>query len=80
VRTRSKGIDLLVDFVKNTSEIDDLAVLYSTLPNDAQSLVERLSPLFSKERIIVSRLGSALGVHGGPGVLAVALRQKGKRR
>jgi DegV family protein with EDD domain len=76
VRTRSKGTDLLLDFVQNAGEIEDLAVLYSTTPADAQDLVERLSPLFPKESIIVSRLGSALGVHGGPGVLAVALRKK----
>jgi DegV family protein with EDD domain len=77
VRTRSKGTDQLVDFVKNAGEIEDLAVLYSTTPGDAQNLVERLSPLFPRDRVIISRLGSALGVHGGPGVLAVALRQKG---
>ncbi len=76
VRTRAKGVDLLVDFAKNAGEIEDLAVLYSTTLDDAQNLVERLSPQFPKERIILSRLGSALGVHGGPGVLAVALRRK----
>jgi DegV family protein with EDD domain len=77
VRTRTKGVELLVDFVRNTPEIEDLAVLYSTTPDDAHNLIERLSPLFPKERIIFSRLGSALGVHGGPGVLGVALRKKG---
>jgi DegV family protein with EDD domain len=80
VRTRSKGTDLLLDFVKNNGEIEDLAILYSTTPDDAHNLVERLSPLLPKEHIIISRLGSALGVHGGPGVLAVALRKKGTHR
>jgi DegV family protein with EDD domain len=76
VRTRSKGTAMLFDFVKSATEIQDLAVLYSTTPEEAQIMVERLSSMFPKERIIVSRLGSALGVHGGPGVLAIALRQK----
>jgi DegV family protein with EDD domain len=79
VRTRSKGKDLLLDFVKNAREIQDLAVLHSTTPDEAQLLVERASLVFPKERIIVARLGSALGVHGGPGILAIALRQKGLR-
>jgi DegV family protein with EDD domain len=76
VRTRSKGIDLLVNFVKTHGEIEDLAVLYSTTPDDARDLVARLGPFFPKDRIITSRLGPALGVHAGPGVLGVALRQK----
>jgi DegV family protein with EDD domain len=77
VRTRSKGTDLLLDFVKNAGQIEDLAVVHSTTPDEALVLAERLSSIFPKERIIMARLGPALGVHGGPGVLAIALRQKG---
>jgi DegV family protein with EDD domain len=77
VRTRSKGMDQLLDFVKNATEIQDLAVLYSTTPDEAQDLVERISPIFPKERTLLARLGPGLGVHGGPGILAVALRDKG---
>jgi DegV family protein with EDD domain len=76
VRTRSKGTDILLDFVKNAGEIQDLAVLHSTTPDEAQVLVERVSSIFPKDRIILARLGPALGVHGGPGILAIALRQK----
>ena len=76
VRTRSKGTDRLLDFVKNATEIQDLAILYSTTLDEAQAFVERTSSIFSKERTILARLGPALGVHGGPGVLAVALREE----
>ena len=76
VRTRSKGIDRLLDFVKNATEIQDLAILHSTTPDEAQALVERTSPIFPKERTILARLGPGLGVHGGPGILAIALREK----
>jgi len=77
VRTRSKGVDRLLDFAKNATEIQDLAVLYSTTPDEAQALIERTSSIFPKERTILARLGPGLGVHGGPGILAVALREKG---
>ena len=77
VRTRSKGIDRLVDFAKSATEIQDLAVIYSTTLDEAQALVDRLSPIFPKERTLLARLGPGLGVHGGPGILAVALREKG---
>jgi len=77
VRTRSKGVDRLLDFAKNATEIQDLAILYSTTPDEAQALIERTSSIFPKERTILARLGPGLGVHGGPGILAIALREKG---
>jgi len=76
VRTRSKGIDRLVDFVKNAREIQDLAVLHSTTPDEAQAIIECTDSVFPKEKTILARLGPGLGVHGGPGVLVVALREK----
>jgi DegV family protein with EDD domain len=76
VRTRSRGVDLLLEFVKNAREIQELAVLYSTTADEARLLVERLGSIWDKDRIILSRVGPALGVHGGPGVLAIALREK----
>ena len=77
VRTRSKGMDQLLNFVKNAREIQDLAILYNTTPDEARALAERTSSLFPKERMILARVGPALGVHSGPGILAIALREKG---
>ncbi len=74
VRTRAKGIDKLVDFVKSVENIQDLAVVYSTTPDEAQALAERIGPIFDRERIVMARLGPVLGVHMGPGVLIVAIR------
>jgi DegV family protein with EDD domain len=76
VRTRSKGIDLLVEFAGKAKDIQDLAVLYNTTPDEAKKLAGRLNAIFPEDRIITARLGPALGVHGGPGLLAVALREK----
>lgn len=73
-RSRAKGIDKLFDFVKNAESIQDLAVAYSTTPNEAQILVERLGSIFPKERIKLVRLGTTLGVHMGPGGLIVGFR------
>jgi DegV family protein with EDD domain len=76
VRTRSKGIDRLVDFVKNAKDVQDLAVLHSTTPDEARAIIELTDSVFPKEQTILARLGPGLGVHGGPGVLLVALREK----
>ncbi len=74
VRTREKGIDKLFDSVKNATDIQDLAIVYNTTLEDAQALTERMGSVFPKERIRLARLGPALGVHAGPGVLLVAFR------
>jgi len=74
VRTRAKGIDKLVDFVKSVEDIQDLAVVYSTTPDEAQALAERIGSVFDREKIVMARLGPVLGVHMGPGLLIVAIR------
>jgi DegV family protein with EDD domain len=73
-RSRAKGIDLLVDFVRNTSNIQDIAVVYNTTLDEAQALVKRLGEYIAEEKIKLARLGPSLGVHAGPGILFVSLR------
>jgi DegV family protein with EDD domain len=75
-RTRAKGIDKLFDFVKNAGDIQDLAVVYNTTPDEAQSLAERIGSVFDREKIRMARVGPGLGVHGGPGAMLVAFRGK----
>jgi len=77
VRSRSKGIDRLVDFVQNAASIQDLAIIYNTTPDEAQTLAERIAPIFAKEKIMIARLGPLLGVHAGPGAVAIAFAEKG---
>jgi DegV family protein with EDD domain len=75
VRTRPKGIDKLFEFVKDVKNIQDLAVVYSTTPDEAQELAERLGSVFDRKKIRIARLGPVLGVHMGPRVLIVAVRE-----
>jgi DegV family protein with EDD domain len=76
VRSRAKGIDTLFNFVKNAPDIQDLAVVYNTTLEEAKDLVGRLGSIFTKAQIRLARLGPALGVHTGPGILFVAVRGK----
>jgi DegV family protein with EDD domain len=76
VRTRAKGMDKLFEFAKNAADIQDLAVVYNTTPDEAQALAERIGSVFDKEKIRMARVGPGLGVHGGPGVMLVAIRGK----
>jgi DegV family protein with EDD domain len=75
VRTRAKGIDKLIEFGQNARNIQDLAVVHSTTPDEAQSLAKQLGPTFDHKRIRIGRVGPALGVHMGPGALIIVKRE-----
>lgn len=75
-RTRTKGVERLYELVKSTLNIQELAIVHSTTPGEANSLKERIASILARERIHLARLGPALGVHGGPGTLILALREK----
>ena len=52
-----------------------MCVAYTTTPDDAKDLSDRLQELIPNEKIILSQVGPVVGTHSGPGVLAVALRK-----
>lgn len=60
VRIRAKGIDELTDFIKSATDIQDLAIVHSTTPDEAQELAERIGSVFPKDRVKLVRLGPTL--------------------
>ena len=77
VRSRAKGIERLFELARDASNnIAELAVIHSTTPDEAETLAERLREFLPADKIHIARFGPVLGVHGGPGVLAVAFRLK----
>ncbi|MFC2006890.1 DegV family protein [Chloroflexota bacterium] len=79
-RARSKvaGIDYLYNWVAGFSNIEALAVEHTTVPDDADMLVERFGSFFPKENIHRSTVSPVLGVHGGPGAIAVTVLEAEK--
>jgi DegV family protein with EDD domain len=77
VRSRVAGMDYLYNFVAGFSRIEELAVEHATTPDDAEELIERLSPLFAKERIYRSTVSPVIGTHTGPHVLSVSVLEAG---
>ncbi|MFH1003638.1 MAG: DegV family protein [Chloroflexota bacterium] len=73
-RTRSKGIDRLFDFVQGYGRVQDLAVVYNTTPEEAETLAGRLGTVFDRKQITLSRVGPVLGTHMGPAALIVTFR------
>ena len=74
VRTMAKGIDRIYDFVGKKVPIQELMIVHSAVPDQANKLKLRLTEFVPEDRISIAKLGAALGVHGGPGVLVMALR------
>ncbi|MFC1870532.1 DegV family protein [Chloroflexota bacterium] len=71
-----EGVAKLIKFVHdNLPNVKDLAIAYSTIPEQANELKKHLGRVFPVETIYVTQLGAALGVHSGSGVLLVALRR-----
>jgi fatty acid kinase fatty acid binding subunit len=76
VRNRAKGVGKLFDFASGGDDIEDMAVIHSTTPDEAKALADRIGAVTTSKQVRVARLGPVLGVHGGPGVLAIAFRKK----
>ncbi len=76
VRSYEKGIDKLYEFVKNYKSVKEMAIVNSTVPEEADLLKKRLSYIVAEEKIHMARIGAALGVHGGPGTLIVVVTQE----
>jgi len=72
-RSYAKGMDKLLEFVKSFPNVQDVAIVDSTVPEEANALKKRIADFVPEERIHMARLGAGLGAHGGPGTLIVSL-------
>jgi len=76
VRTYSEGVEKLLQFVESDIPgVQDLAITYSVIPEQAAEFKARLGRIIPEENIYTAQLGAAVGVHVGPGALIVAFRR-----
>jgi len=78
LRSQRAGMDYLYNFVTGFPHIELLAVEHTTTSDEADRLVERLSAVLPNERIYRSTVSPVLGVHGGPGAVAVTVLEAAK--
>ena len=72
-RSRAKAIDYLYDFAVSYSHIEEIAIEDAACSDDAERLVERLSPKFPKGCFYRSKTTPVIGTHTGPGLLLLAV-------
>lgn len=73
--SRAKGKEKLLEFLKSAKDIEDLAIIYSTTPDEAKELAATIMAIH-KVQALIAQVGPVLGVHSGPGALGIALRRK----
>jgi DegV family protein with EDD domain len=72
VRTRRRSIQRLIELVAELGPLEELAVLHTNAPQEAQRLAEEISFLHPLERILIVEAGVIIGTHAGPNGLGVA--------
>jgi len=78
LRSRSKGLERLFEFVRSAPQVENLVVMYSTLSDDVRELVDRTGSLFPGVVPRLRQLGPGLGVHTGPGAVVAVLQEAGE--
>lgn len=75
-RSASKGLDQMYSFMADAIEngdVKELAIMYNTTGKEAETLKERIAPLYPRE-IIMGQIGPILGTHAGPNVIVIGIR------
>ena len=78
VRTRAKAIERLCEILKDTGVPQEMSVMSTTEPEEAEALAQRLSKLFPLERMYRASIGPSMGTYVGPGAVGVSVIWKEK--
>jgi DegV family protein with EDD domain len=78
IRTRSKAIERLCEILRDSGVPQDMSVMSTTEPGEAEALAQRLSTLFPPERMYRASIGPAMGTYVGPGAVGVSVIWKEK--
>lgn len=73
VRTRSRAVERMCQIVEGLGPAEEMAVMRTTDPGEAEALARRLSSAFPAERIYRASIGPSMGTQVGPDALGVAL-------
>ena len=76
-RSRERAVRRMVAMLRELAPVRQLAVIYSTEPDQAAELRRQLSDLLSEESMVTGRFGPTLGTYLGPNALGVALISAG---
>jgi DegV family protein with EDD domain len=76
IRTRKKALREIIEETfrhLDTTESMRAAVLHGAAPGDAETLAEAIRERSDPQELVMAQITPVLGVHGGPGVVGVAV-------
>jgi DegV family protein with EDD domain len=73
VRTRSKAIEKLVEFISEFTRIERMVILHSTTPEDVDLLIEQINLVVPNMNIKIDQYGPVTASHLGPNALGVVV-------
>jgi len=76
VRTKARAMERLFQIATSSPRVQEIAVGYSTNPQDAHDFQQRLAAVLPHVNIWVTRVGPVIGTHAGPGVLGLGLLEE----
>ena len=77
LRNRGRALNRLGELTHQLAPIQQLAVIHSTEPEEAETLLSSLSSLVPAEQVVAARFGPTLGTYLGPRAVGVALTRSG---
>lgn len=78
IRTRPRAIERLCEILLDSGVPQEMSVMSTTEPEEAEALAQRLSTLFPPERMYRASIGPAMGTYVGPGAVGVSVIWKEK--
>lgn len=72
---QAMALKQLQRWAKSIPNVEEIAIAYSTAPEEAEMLAKRLEHLVSRENILITRLGCATSTYVGPGTSVMALTE-----
>ncbi len=72
-RTRAKAIEGLYTFIEDFPQVQEVTVLYATTPEDVEKLLDKVEPVFPRDRVQIVQFSSSTSIHLGPGAMGVAV-------
>lgn len=72
-RTRAKAIEGLFTFVEDFPHVQEVIAMYATTPEDVEKLLEKVDPIFPRDRVQIMQFSPSIGAYLGPGAMGVAV-------
>ncbi|MDH5200415.1 MAG: DegV family protein [Candidatus Bathyarchaeota archaeon] len=72
-RSRARALAQVYELAMSHPDIEEVAVMHANSPQDAEALAARVRAEHPQVPVHMGHLGPAIGVHGGPGIVGMAV-------